>query len=93
MTEYIHMVVGTHESVFDKLTVYPNPSSGVFYIENSGSRVEYEIFSVLGEKLETNAIANNKTIIHMNNYPKGIYFVRLTDKESGNSKTLKMILR
>ncbi len=70
------------ESMFK---VYPNPSTGRFFLELTGSDgtpgVKAEIYSIRGEKIAT--FPFNKETVHqfsLSDSPEGMYYVRLVTK-------------
>jgi hypothetical protein len=68
------------------ITIFPNPSSGVFQIQNSGvNLIGLEIFNVLGEKVysQSNLKQQDLNYIDISKSPKGMYFVKLK-QENGN---------
>jgi len=66
--------LGLEESTIH-VSIYPNPSTGVFTVHSNGdSRVE--VFTFLGENIfSLNYI--DTTIVDLTNYSKGIYFVEV----------------
>jgi len=75
-------------------SVFPNPSNGVFTIQNIGEDVtNIDVFNLLGEKVfqstNNNLVNNNETAIDLSKKPKGIYFIQVTH---GNSITTKKIV-
>lgn len=64
----------------DKLTVYPNPTSGQVTFEYSiknGEKAELIITDVYGKKLLQLKLANlTKTIVDLSRQPAGVYFYR-----------------
>src|SRR5690606_32633394 len=54
--------------------VYPNPTSGVVYIEGNKSQDEYIVYSVIGEKILT---AKNTNEIDLSHLPKGVYYLKI----------------
>lgn len=75
-------------------SVFPNPSNGVFTIQNIGEDlIKISIFNLLGEKVYQFANhyleKNNETIIDLSTKPKGIYFIEV---ENGKSISTKKIV-
>jgi hypothetical protein len=63
----------------NSMTVYPNPSSGIFNIETpSGSKLE--IYNVMGELIYKSITAEEKTTIDLSTQAKGMYFIKMADK-------------
>lgn len=76
------------------VTVYPNPSDGIFTINNpSGGNILVEVFDMLGSITyrwtgpETSHQANLST------RPKGVYFVQVTQPASGAKTVRKLVLK
>ena len=59
------------------LTVYPNPTNGMVNIE--GVEVaQVQVYNILGQTVRT---YNNTNRINVGDLPKGVYLLRITDKE------------
>jgi hypothetical protein len=71
--------VGINELSLKTISIYPNPTKGLFTISldqvRNDSRVI--IYSVVGKEVVNQKIANSKTIINLKDYDKGIYFVKI----------------
>ena len=63
--------------VIDAIVIYPNPSNGTFYINNSNQIYTIEIYSIIGQKIfrEENS---TKSEITIPNIAKGTYLVRIS---------------
>lgn len=70
--------------VFKGLSIYPNPSSGVFNLAMSSfdEVVTAEVYNTLGEKVHQQSITETNNRLDLSNQAKGMYFVnlRLGDK-------------
>lgn len=75
------------------ITIYPNPSTGVFNLECNYNHQRDRVFRVctyLGETLFTSTIQNPTSSFDLRSYPKGLYFIKV-DTETGT--IVKMIVR
>lgn len=77
----------------DVLSVSPNPSKGRFEIrgELSNKDIELSLISMTGQKIHLNSYPNNGSVVVDYIGDSGMYFLSLTEKESGESKTFKLI--
>lgn len=70
-----------------EVSIYPNPAEDLLNISGISSNIEYEIFTVLGQKVSVGKASGNAINVH--HLEKGIYFIHLKDKE--NSTRMKFI--
>ncbi len=80
------------------INVYPNPATDVFtlLIDNAqwtidNGQLSMEIYNVLGEKMQSEAITNNQSTINISSLSKGMYFVRLIDADNNVLYTQRVI--
>jgi hypothetical protein len=78
------------ESELSSLSIYPNPSTGVFNIDGISNTVEMVVSNAHGQVVYTNSIGEN-TLLDLSSQPKGIYFVELRSENS--VKIEKIVLR
>lgn len=69
-----------------ELSVFPNPSTGVYQIKTSTSIESVEVYNLLGEKVFE---SSNNTSIDISNQPTGSYFLVL--KANGNTYNQRLI--
>ena len=69
-----------------KVTVYPNPTSGIFNVESTLNIAQIEVYNSTGQKVLTTA---NREI-NLQNAANGLYFVTVTTNE-GTQGTYKLI--
>lgn len=74
----INCVTGIEETNIEgSVSVYPNPSSGLFVIETSNLLNTYlEVTNVLGSIVYSTEIKADKTTIDLSGAGKGVYFMR-----------------
>ncbi|ASK30136.1 hypothetical protein CEY12_08425 [Chryseobacterium sp. T16E-39] len=70
-----------------EINIYPNPVSDILYINGISSHPDYEIYNMVGQKIEMGKIEDHKVNVH--HLAKGVYFIQLKDKE--NPRRLKFI--
>lgn len=61
----------------ESLRIYPNPTTGVFNIENAAFS-EISVFNILGEKVAETISSTTEIKLDISNQPAGTYFVRIT---------------
>jgi hypothetical protein len=69
------------------VAIYPNPTTAEFIIElaSFSPKTQLIIVSVEGKTVYTNNTINtNKIVINATDWSKGIYMVKITDKQSSN---------
>jgi len=84
-------VLSVNEAVNNHYSVYPNPTNGIFTVENVQSFENVIIYSSIGQVVYQSEINTNKIIVDLSNQLNGIYFVHLqsTDKENTLIKLIK----
>ncbi|QDW22752.1 endonuclease [Flavobacterium sp. KBS0721] len=74
---------------FNDVSLYPNPSNGHFTIQlkESNEASNIEIVSILGQKVFTKQ-NSTASLVTINNIPKGIYIVHITQGSKTSSKKI-----
>ncbi|MEA3445633.1 MAG: T9SS type A sorting domain-containing protein [Bacteroidota bacterium] len=79
------------------LSVYPNPSSGLFTIDLSDEKnprsSRLEVFSSTGQLVLSKQISEEKTQLDMRPFSVGIYFVKVTDRNEIIRQGKIMVIR
>lgn len=80
-------------NINDIITVYPNPSNGIFTLSNTNNTklIKADIYDVTGRFIKTIKLANNQNIIiDMSNVSSGMYFLNvITENSKGVIKLIK----
>ncbi len=87
-------VTGINELASSDLKIYPNPTTGIFIIENKGGDIQkIKIYNLLGEQILVDKISkDSKQIIDLSNQTKGVYFVEIVGTNN-NSVIKKLIVQ
>jgi uncharacterized repeat protein (TIGR03803 family) len=60
------------------ITIYPNPSNGLIKIETQSlTKLQVEVYSILGELITQQSSLNQQTIIDLTNHSAGVYIVKV----------------
>lgn len=76
--------VGVDEIANSKIKLYPNPSTGKFYISGVEGEADVSIFDITGKKLHEFENVSGK--IDVSELHSGIYFIRITSEKGIVSK-------
>ena len=86
--EYFPVGINEHEI---NVSVYPNPTTGQFRIQNSESRIQsVEVFDVFGKLISNMEVNDNDVTVDISNYTNGVYFARIrTENGTVTKKVVK----
>ncbi|MFV5696887.1 LamG-like jellyroll fold domain-containing protein [Flavobacterium sp. ZT3R17] len=70
--------LGLEDSVFDKITLYPNPTKGQLHI-NKVVLEKVTVYNALGKLIKTTSFTSgsNDNVINLAGLPKGVYYINL----------------
>jgi len=73
------------------VTIFPNPSDGIFTISRNAMRARIEVCNVTGELFYSGVLMRAKEDIDMKSQPAGVYFLKITcaDGSTAVSKLIK----
>ena len=71
------------------LSLYPNPTSNVFFISGLDTSVEVSVYDLLGRKVLNQHQVSNQQSIDISQLSKGVYMVKV--QENGNEVVLKLV--
>lgn len=71
------------------LTVYPNPSSGVFNIQSNVKNIEYTLINIQGQTLDNGEILHKQ--VDFSKFGQGVYFLQLTNDK--NSLVKRIVIK
>lgn len=81
----VNVCTGISELSNSVFMIYPNPTNGTFYIDYDtaiNGSVDIEVFDAIGKLILTQSSTTNHTNISLEHFSKGIYHVRLKNKQS-----------
>jgi hypothetical protein len=85
--------VGVNETNLSKgFNIYPNPTKGLFTVslDKLDNNTTIIVYSIVGKEVINQKITNNKTIINLEGFDKGIYFVKI---QNGNQLITERIVK
>ncbi len=88
---YYKTVVGIKEnlSLSNHLSIYPNPSKGVFTIENATDITSINVYNTQGTQVFETKIESRNAKLDLSNLPSGMYFIRVNE---GNSHIIRKVI-
>ncbi|GAA4773624.1 MULTISPECIES: T9SS type A sorting domain-containing protein [Flavobacterium] len=75
---------------YDLISVYPNPTNGVFKININEENANYKIYNSNGNIVQSKFLIKDENLIDLSNEPKGIYLINIHIK---NKIILKKIVK
>lgn len=83
VTEFVNVdfLTSVNEWEVDGLKIYPNPANKQITIElgNNGNNTELKIKDVTGKTVFSQQIVENKTVVPLTNFAKGVYFLEVNN--------------
>jgi hypothetical protein len=77
----------------NSISIYPNPSNGIFNIDINSTRnltINVKVFDVLGQLVDESEIKNFKSTIDLTSKANGMYFIQINCNDSSyNTKIMK----
>ncbi|KGO86435.1 hypothetical protein Q765_11180 [Flavobacterium rivuli WB 3.3-2 = DSM 21788] len=81
----------SNSALKNAVTVYPNPSSGVFTVSAAGNQaLTYQLYNVLGQAVTSGKITTQGTI-NITGAANGVYMLKVTEQASGKSANYKLV--
>ncbi|MBW6483757.1 MAG: T9SS type A sorting domain-containing protein [Vicingaceae bacterium] len=71
------------------ISIFPNPTNGIFTISSTEEINEVEMFNALGKAVYSKKVTSKNITINLTPFPKGIYLVQI--KTNTNSVTKKIV--
>jgi len=63
------------------ISIYPNPSNGVFTISGIEVNASINIYNAIGELVKSIQSTDNNTTVDLSDYSNGIYFIKIKNNK------------
>ncbi|MEN8155904.1 MAG: T9SS type A sorting domain-containing protein [Bacteroidota bacterium] len=83
--------VGVEDVTLNRVSVYPNPASGIINVVVS-ERSSLELINSIGQTVQRNVVDAGQTTVNISDVRQGIYFARFTS-ESGSVEIHKVVVK
>lgn len=84
---------GIRENELVEVKIFPNPSNGNIHVKNPMNvNLRLSVTDVTGKMILDQKLNNIISDVNLD-HPNGLYFLKITDLQSGNSKTEKLIIQ
>jgi len=71
------------------ISIYPNPTSGIFVIASGAKQSHIEIYNVLGEEIyRSSVIGHQSSVVDISSQPSGIYFLKVQTEQGSAVKKI-----
>ena len=78
-------------SLDESLTLYPNPTDGLFFIEGLSGALEVHVHDLLGRQVATYSLSAGERKVDVSDLPSGMYVVTLRGKDKTWTEILIMV--
>ncbi len=76
-----------------ELEIYPNPATTeITVMNNRYPNLTYNFYNMIGQRLSSGSLSNTMNTISIENLSEGVYFLHLTDEDSDDTVTKKIIV-
>ena len=82
--------LGVNEQLESEISIYPNPSNGIYHLESPYLIEFIEVYNVIGELVSTSPVHSKEYELDIQNQADGIYFVKM---KLGEESVWKKILK
>lgn len=83
--------VGMHELFGNDVSIYPNPSHGIFHVDGPANGLSLEVMDATGRVISTFGKGNATRTIDLSSHPAGIYLVRMWNASALAVKRIELL--
>jgi lysyl endopeptidase len=84
----IDSTAGLGDELQNSISIFPNPSSGIFNVESGLDAVKYDIYDLSGKLIASGNLTNGRSEINLNAVANGLYLINLSINEVQITKKL-----
>lgn len=86
-------VLSTNDFNTNQFLIYPNPAENIVNIimDNQTQTTNYIIYNILGQKMKIGVLNSGSNQLYIQDLPKGIYFIKMSNDEINIIATSKII--
>lgn len=82
---------GVNELAMQGARIYPNPATGIVYIETAVSEFTIEVMNALGQVVMSKQVSGYAASVDLTSFDNGIYFIKLNSEN--NMRVEKVVLQ
>ena len=81
---------GVSDQELSSISVYPNPSHGIYQVENTASKAfEISVFNILGKQIMETVNTRGNYTLDISDFDNGVYFLQITS--DNQKRTISLI--
>ncbi len=75
------------------IEIFPNPTADMIHLNfnNSDDFIIVSVFNIYGQEIIKQSLKKEQTVINLNSYPNGFYYIKISDKGSIQSRMIEKI--
>ncbi|PLX02650.1 MAG: hypothetical protein C0594_11695 [Marinilabiliales bacterium] len=78
--------------IYDAINVFPNPAKDQLYVETSKDKAyQVSIYNSMGQIVETLQFSERKTVLNVNDYASGLYYLHFRTSDVLISKKIRIV--
>lgn len=92
-TKCIDVSTDINEILLQNVSIYPNPSNGIFNVNLNGitNQMNIEVYNVLGTLVQTLTFDNNTGLMDLSNLNNGVYIVKIIANNQTTTQKINII--
>lgn len=83
-----NITLSTSEIQLSNISIYPNPTSNIVFVEGLTSDFNYKVFDIQGRTINDGIINNQNNQVQLTNLNSGVYFIKIFDDNTSVTKKI-----